>query len=121
LRLTLVSAALFAVFALSATAYAGGVSSSLTIQAKDNPPPQRSKFHGKLTSTSQGCQGGQRVKLHYNDHENGYQVIGRDKTEANGKWSIRTGRGHIPPGKYFASNRKKGGCPVLKTSVVKIH
>ena len=117
-RSTILCIALVAALAVGSSAYARAVNSSLTIKGTSNASPRHSKFYGKLTSTSHSCEQGQTVSLHYNDHENGFQVIGKDKTASNGKWSIKTGRGPIPPGKYYASTKKKGSCPAVKTSKV---
>ncbi len=119
-RLVVPLTALIAAFALAAAAYAGGVSSNLTINVKNVSGPHGA-FFGELSSTRHACETGEKVRLYFNDHENGFQRVGTDKTNSNGRWRVKIrGGGAIPAGKYYAATKENGSCPAIKTSKIKI-
>ena len=75
-------------------------------------------FHGKLTSPRQSCLGNRKVKMFR--ESNGKRVLlGRDRSNANGKWKIPVGK-NLKSGSYYATVAKTKNCKGDKSSVVPI-
>jgi hypothetical protein len=75
-------------------------------------------FHGKLVSPRQSCLGGRQVKMFR--EANGKKVLlGRDRSNAKGKWSIPVGK-NLTSGAYYAIVAKSGKCKGDKSGIVPI-
>ena len=66
-------------------------------------------FHGKLTSPSQSCLGQRQVKMFR--ESNGRKILlGRDRSNAKGKWAAVIARKRVPSGTYYAKAKARGKC-----------
>jgi hypothetical protein len=102
------ASAMLAVPATGAAAYKTKVVVSLKFPA----------FHGKLVSPRQSCLAGRQVKMYR--ERNGRKVqLGRDTSNAKGKWAIPVGK-NLTSGAYYAIVAKKGNCKGDKSGVVPI-
>ncbi len=75
-------------------------------------------FHGSLTSPRQACLGSRKVKM-YRQRNGQKKLLGSDKSEDNGKWSIPVGK-NLSSGEYFATVAKRGQCKAAKSKVLAI-
>jgi len=75
-------------------------------------------FHGKLTSPSQSCLGQRQVKMFR--ESNGRKILlGRDRSNAKGKWAVPVGK-NLKSGSYYATVAKTKRCKGDKSSVLPI-
>ena len=68
---------------------------------------ERLRFHGRVTSPNNGCEGSRLVKLHRSNGD----VLGKTHTDYHGYWSIRAqGSAGISMGHFYAtvSRRAQG-------------
>ena len=75
-------------------------------------------FHGKLTSSRQGCLGSRKVKM-YREKGGKKKLLGQDTSEDNGKWAIPVGK-NLTSGAYYATVAKRGKCKGAKSKVLRI-
>jgi hypothetical protein len=75
-------------------------------------------FHGKLASPRQGCLGSRTVKM-YRELNGKKKLLGRDKSEDNGKWAVPAGK-NLTSGAYYATVAKRGKCKAAKSQVLTI-
>jgi hypothetical protein len=75
-------------------------------------------FHGKLTSPGKGCLADRRVKM-FRERNGKKVLLGRDRSNAKGKWSIPVGK-NLTSGAYYAVVAKRGNCKGDKSSIVPI-
>ena len=75
-------------------------------------------YHGKLTSPRGACLGNRKVKL-FRERDGNKVLLGRDRSNANGKWTIPIGK-RIPPGAYYATVAKTNNCKGDKSSTLRI-
>jgi hypothetical protein len=75
-------------------------------------------FHGKLVSPRQSCLGGRQVKM-FRERNGRKVLLGRDNSNAKGKWSIPVGK-NLTSGAYYAIVAKSGNCKGDKSGVVPI-
>jgi hypothetical protein len=75
-------------------------------------------FHGKLTSPRQSCLGNRKVKL-FRERNGKKVMLGRDRSNAKGKWAVPIGK-KIPPGSYYATVAKTKKCKGDKSSVLPV-
>jgi hypothetical protein len=75
-------------------------------------------FHGKVTSPRGACLGNRKVKL-FRERNGKKVLLGRDRSNAKGKWAVPIGK-KIPPGSYYATVAKTGKCKGDKSSVLPI-
>ena len=76
-------------------------------------------FHGKLTSSREGCLGSRTVKL-YRKRSGPDKRLGRDTSEDNGRWSIVIGRKKVPSGTYYLTVSSRGECRGAKSKTIPI-
>ncbi len=74
-------------------------------------------FHGKLTSPRQACLGSRTLKM-YRERGGKKKLLGRDKSEDNGKWAIPVK--NLTSGAYYATVAKRGKCKASKSKVLTI-
>jgi hypothetical protein len=75
-------------------------------------------FHGTLKSGKGACATNRTVKL-FRETSGPDKLLGTDKSNANGKWSIPIGK--LPHGSsYYAKAPAKGKCKVAKSKVLSI-
>jgi hypothetical protein len=75
-------------------------------------------FHGKVTSPRQACRGNRQVKM-FRERNGKKVLLGRDRTNAKGKWAVPVGK-NLKPGSYYATVKKQGKCKGDKSSVLPI-
>lgn len=75
-------------------------------------------FHGKLTSPRQSCLGNRQVKM-YRERNGKKVLLGRDRSNAKGKWAIPVGK-KLTAGAYYATVAKTQKCKGDKSSVLPI-
>lgn len=75
-------------------------------------------FHGKLTSPSQSCLGNRGVKM-YRERNGKKVLLGRDRSDAKGKWAVPVGK-NLKSGTYYAIVAKSKKCKGDKSSVLPI-
>ncbi|HVY97678.1 MAG TPA: hypothetical protein VHA54_12025 [Solirubrobacterales bacterium] len=74
-------------------------------------------FHGKLASPRKGCLGSRTVKM-YRVHAGKKRLLGKDRSEDNGKWMVKAGK--LTSGEYFATVARRGKCKAAKSQVLTI-
>ena len=75
-------------------------------------------FHGKLTSPRQSCLGNRKVKM-FRERSGKKVLLGRDRSDAKGKWAVPVGK-NLKPGSYYAIVTKTKKCKGDKSSVLPI-
>ncbi len=110
--LVVLAAVLAAALLLTVSASASGSSTKIIVSLKFPA------FHGKLTSPRQGCLGSRKVKM-YREKGGHRKLLGSDKSEDNGKWSIPVGK-NLAPGTYYATVASRGKCRAAKSNVLRI-
>jgi hypothetical protein len=75
-------------------------------------------FHGKLVSSRQSCLGNRKVKM-FRERNGKKVLLGRDRSNANGKWAIPVGK-KLTSGSYYAVVSKRGKCKGDKSAVLPI-
>lgn len=75
-------------------------------------------FHGKLVSKRQSCLGNRQVKM-FRERNGKKVMLGRDRSNAKGKWSIPVGK-KLPSGTYYATVTKTGNCKGDKSGVLPV-
>jgi hypothetical protein len=108
LTIALVAALLPAVSALGA----GSASTKIVVSLKFPA------FHGKLTSSRNGCLGSRKVTM-YRQKSGKKKQLGKDTSEDNGKWAIPVGK-NLSSGAYYATVAKRGNCKAAKSQVLTI-
>jgi phosphate-selective porin len=74
-------------------------------------------FHGKLSSPRSACLGSRTVKM-YRVQAGKKKLLGKDKSEDNGKWMVKAGK--LTSGEYFATVAKRGKCKAAKSQTLTI-
>lgn len=93
---------------------ANGASSATTVVVSLKTPA----FHGKLKSGRGSCVGGRPVKL-FRKKAGPDRLLGTDRSNSKGKWSIPVGK--LTPGaSYYAKAPAKGNCKAGKSRVFRI-
>ncbi len=78
------------------------INSKVTIQSRSLV------FHGKVRSSNSGCRGGRKVKLKRVFSGGPDQVVGRDTTDARGRWRITPqGSAGISLAHFYARVRRQ--------------
>jgi hypothetical protein len=72
-------------------------------------------FHGTLRSAKGACLKSRTVKL-YRKKSGPAKLLGTDKSEDSGKWSIPIGK-RLTPGSYYATVGAHGKCKAAKSKV----
>jgi len=72
-------------------------------------------FHGKLASPKGGCIKDRKVKL-FRVRSGPDKLLGTDRSEDNGKWSIPIGK-RLTSGGYYAKAVARGNCRAGKSKV----
>jgi hypothetical protein len=75
-------------------------------------------FHGKLSSSRQGCLGSRKVTM-YREAKGKKKQLGKDTSEDNGKWAIPVGK-NLTSGAYYATVAARGKCKAAKSQVLTI-
>lgn len=75
-------------------------------------------FHGKLKSSRSSCTTGRTVKL-FRKKAGPDQLLGTDRSNGKGKWSIPIGKPR-PGASYYAKTPTRGSCGAAKSKVLKI-
>jgi hypothetical protein len=75
-------------------------------------------FHGKLASGRKACLANRTVKM-YRQRSGKKVLLGRDASNAKGKWAIPVGK-NLTSGAYYATVAKKGKCKAAKSTVLPI-
>jgi hypothetical protein len=105
--------ALVLLTALLPAAPAGAASSTKVIVSLKTPA-----FHGKLKSSRSSCVGGRTVKL-FRKKAGPDRLLGTDRSNSKGMWSIPIGR--LQSGaSYYAKATAKGSCRAAKSKVLSI-
>ncbi len=105
--------ALVAVALVPATASSAGKNSTKIVVSVKFPA-----FHGTLTSPRSACLGSRSLKM-YRERNGKKKLLGSDKSEDNGKWSIPVGK-NLTSGAYYATVAKRGKCKAAKSQVLTI-
>ena len=101
-KLVLTAAAAFAL--TSAAALAGGgnvVKIESTLKMRESFPA----FHGRVKSDNEACVYPRRVKLFKEKRNGGRKLLGKDQTDAEGKWEVIVDP--LKSGVYFAVVKKR--------------
>jgi hypothetical protein len=75
-------------------------------------------FHGKLVSPRKSCLANRKVKM-FRERNGRKVLLGRDRSNAKGKWKIPVGK-NLKPGTYYATVAKRGKCKGDKSSVLPV-
>ena len=75
-------------------------------------------FHGKLVSPRKSCLGQRKVKL-FRERNGRKVLLGRDRSNAKGKWAVPVGK-NLTSGAYYATVAKTKKCKGDKSSVLPI-
>jgi len=75
-------------------------------------------FHGKLTSPRKACLGNRKVKM-FRERNGKKVLLGRDRSNAKGKWAIPVGK-NLTSGAYYATVAKTKKCKGDKSSVLPV-
>jgi hypothetical protein len=75
-------------------------------------------FHGKLASPRAGCVKDRKVKL-FRTRSGPDKLLGTDKSEDNGKWSIPIGK-RLTSGGYYAKAVARGKCRAGKSKLIPV-
>jgi hypothetical protein len=75
-------------------------------------------FHGKITSPRKACLGNRKVKM-FRERNGKKVLLGRDRTDAKGKWKIPVGK-NLTSGSYYGTVAKTKKCKGDKSSVLPI-
>lgn len=108
---TLVAALVAAL--LPATAAAGSGHATKVIVSLKSPA-----FHGKLSSSGAACASGRTVRL-FREKSGPDQLLGSDRSNAGGEWSIPLGK-RLTSGSYYAKAAAAGRCRAGKSKVLTI-
>lgn len=112
-RLSVLLVAAIAVAALFPSPAAGASYATKVIVSLKTPA-----FHGKLKSSRGSCTTGRKVKL-LRKKPGPDRLLGTDRSNAKGKWSIPIGR--LGSGAaYYAKAPAKGSCRAGKSKVLRI-
>jgi hypothetical protein len=99
--------------ALSANPAAGASYATKVVVSLKTPA-----FHGKLKSDRSSCVGGRTVKL-FRETAGSDRLLGTDRSNSKGRWSIPIGR--LQSGaSYYAKATAKGSCRAAKSRVLSI-
>jgi hypothetical protein len=112
-RLLIIALVLVAAASLPALAQGAGKNSTKIVVSLKFPA-----FHGKLSSSRQGCLGSRKVKM-YRETGGKKKQLGKDTSEDNGKWAIPVGK-NLTSGSYYATVAKRGKCKAAKSQVLSI-
>ncbi len=104
------------VVALAPAVSASGASSSSTKIVVSLKLPA---FHGTLQSHRHGCLGSRKVKL-YREKSGPDQLLGTDRSEDNGTWSVLIGKKRLTHGSYYATVAGRGKCKGAKSNVLPV-
>jgi hypothetical protein len=74
--------------ALSVTAFAG-MTNEVSYPSKVRIKEEFPAFHGTVRASNDACVGDRRVKLFKERRGGGKKLLGKDKTEADGKWQVK--------------------------------
>jgi flagellar hook assembly protein FlgD len=88
-----------------ATAHTVKHDSTVTFQVKFNGP-EADTFEGKVRSDSDRCVANREVRIKREDANGDVKSVAEDTTNADGEYSVRTGR-TLKPGTYYAVVRRK--------------
>ncbi len=105
--------ALLATLLLATTATAGASYSTKVIVSLKFPA-----FHGSLSSHRGSCISNRTVKL-FRQKSGPDKLLGTDKSNSKGKWSIPIGK-HLTSGSYYAMAVAKGACKSARSKPVPI-
>jgi hypothetical protein len=75
-------------------------------------------FHGKLASPKHGCIKDRKVKL-FRSRSGPDKLLGTDKSEDNGRWSIPIGN-RLTSGAYYAKAVARGHCRAGKSKLIPV-
>jgi hypothetical protein len=75
-------------------------------------------FHGKLVSKRVACLGNRAVKM-YRERDGKKVLLGRDRSNAKGKWAIPVGK-NLKSGSYYATVAKTKKCKGDKSGVLPV-
>lgn len=100
--------------ALLASATAASASYSTKVVVSLKTPA----FHGSLKSSRNACTTNRTVKL-FRKKSGPDTLLGTDKSNANGKWSIPIGK-RLISGSYYAKAPAQGNCKSDKSKVLTI-
>jgi hypothetical protein len=75
-------------------------------------------FHGKVTSPRKACIAGRKVKM-FRERNGKKVLLGRDRSNHKGKWSIPIGK-KLTSGSYYAVVTKTGKCSGDKSTVLPV-
>jgi len=103
--ITLVSALLIAgLVAVTTSALAASFSTRVTISF-DRAGAARDVFRGRVFAASENCRSHRRVAV-FRKRRGPDRMIGSDRSEDNGRWSIDV-EGHAARGRYYAKAARK--------------
>jgi hypothetical protein len=112
-RIAVLSIVALAAALLPAVSVAGASYSTKVIVSLKTPA-----FHGKLKSSRSACTSDRRVKL-FRKKSGPDKLLGADRSNAEGKWSIPIGK-RLTPGSYYARAPATGRCKADKSKVLTI-
>jgi hypothetical protein len=112
-RLSALLIVAFSVVLLPSVSVAGASYSTKVVVSLRTPA-----FHGSLKSSRSACTTSRTVKL-FRKKSGPDTLLGTDKSNANGKWSIPLGK-KLTPGSYYAKAPAKGSCRSDKSKVLTI-
>lgn len=110
--------ALLVVAALAVAALSAGPAAGASYATKVIVSLKTPAFHGKLKSGRSSCAGGRTVKL-LRKKPGPDRLLGTDRSNGKGKWSIPIGK--LASGaSYYAKAPAKGSCRAGKSRVIEI-